>query len=426
MLHSFRETCTAVAVLAALACASPTYAQGTQEDLRAQIALLKQQLDALQQKVAALEAAVQAPPAAPVTPPATPTGAAQPPVVETPPGAAGAAGPSGPLPVYGNISALSKIFNPDIAVIGNFVAAAGKNDAEPLPAFQLNEAEVSLQAIVDPYARADFFLAASPEGLEIEEGFLTLPTLPGGLLAKVGKMKAQFGKANTFHAHNLPWVDTPLPIRNLLGGDEGLNDSGVSVSKLIPNPALFLEATGEIYNGTNGLFTGHERSDLTYLGRLRGYRDLTEASNLDVGTSFVYGTNDAGPDSMTRVFGIDATFRYRPLRRAIYRRFLGRTELFWSKRDDGLDDGKAFGAYVSGEYQFGRRWFAGARYDFSDRAIDTALRDKSGSLLLTFWPSEFSQVRTQYRRTSYADGVKGNELLFQFLFSIGAHGAHVF
>jgi hypothetical protein len=311
-------------------------------------------------------------------------------------------------------------------VIGNFIGAAGKNEIEQLPALQLHEAEVSLQAIVDPYARADFFLAASPEGLEVEEGFVTFPTLPGGLLVKVGKMKAQFGKANTFHAHNLPWVDTPLAIENLLGGDEGLNDSGISVSKLIPNSALFLEATGEIFNGSNGLFTATERDDLTYLGRLRGYRDLTESTNLDVGTSLVYGHNDGGPDSTTRVFGVDATFRYRPLRRAIYRRFLGRTELFWSKRDDGLDGGKAFGAYVSGDYQFARRWFAGARYDFSDRAIDTSLRDKSGSLLLTFWPSEFSQIRGQYRRTSYAEGVKSNELLFQFLFSIGAHGAHVF
>ena len=423
MLHSFRGTCTAIAVLAALSYAAPAFAQGSQDDLRAQIALLRQQLDALQQKVAALEAARAAQPA---TPPAAPAAPGQPVTAETPAGAAGGAGPSGASPVYGNTSELSKIFNPDIAVIGNFVGAAGKNDVEPRPALQLDEAEVSLQAIVDPYARADFFLAASPEGLEIEEGFVTFPTLPGGLLAKVGKMKAQFGKANTFHAHNLPWVDTPLPIRNLLGGDEGLNDSGVSVSKLIPNSALFLEATGEIYNGTNDLFTGHDRGDLTYLGRLRGYRDVTESTNLDVGTSFVYGHNDGGPDSTTRVFGVDATFRYRPLRRAIYRRLLARTELFWSRRDDALDGQTAFGAYVSGDYQFARRWFAGARYDFSDRAIDTALRDKSGSFLVTFWPSEFSQIRSQYRRTSYADGSTGNELLFQFLFSIGAHGAHVF
>ena len=44
MLHSFRGTCTAIAVLAALSCAAPAFAQGSQEDLRAQIALLRQQL----------------------------------------------------------------------------------------------------------------------------------------------------------------------------------------------------------------------------------------------------------------------------------------------------------------------------------------------------------------------------------------------
>jgi len=45
---------------------------------------------------------------------------------------------------------------------------------------------------------------------------------------------------------------------------------------------------------------------------------------------------------------------------------------------------------------------------------------------VTYWPSEFSQIRGQYRRTNYAEGVTSNEALFQFLFSIGAHGAHVF
>ena len=53
-------------------------------------------------------------------------------------------------------------------------------------------------------------IRATPEGLEIEEGFITFPTLPGGLLMKVGKMKAQFGKVNTMHSHTLPWVDEPL------------------------------------------------------------------------------------------------------------------------------------------------------------------------------------------------------------------------
>jgi hypothetical protein len=45
---------------------------------------------------------------------------------------------------------------------------------------------------------------------------------------------------------------------------------------------------------------------------------------------------------------------------------------------------------------------------------------------LTYWPSEFSQVRAQYRHTSYGVGATANELLFQLQFSIGAHGAHPF
>ena len=121
----------------------------------------------------------------------------------------------------GNSSALSKIFNPDMAVIGNFVGAAGKNTIAPIPALHLNEAEASFQAIVDPYARADFFLSASPAGLEVEEGFITFTSLPGNLLVKVGKMKAQFGKVNTMHSHILPWVDEPLAMSTSWAGRRG-------------------------------------------------------------------------------------------------------------------------------------------------------------------------------------------------------------
>ena len=296
----------------------------------------------------------------------------------------------------------------------------------PSPAFELNEVEATFQAVVDPYARADFFLAFSPEGVEVEEGFLTFPTLPLGLLAKVGKFKQQFGKSNTLHPHQLPWVDQPVALDNLLGGEEGLNDAGISVSRLIMNPWIFLEATGEVYRGTSGIFEAHERSQLSWLGRLRGYQDVTESTNLDVGSSFAWGHNDVGPDFTTRLVGVDATIRYRPLRRAIYRRFLGRTEFFWSRREQLDGAVSAFGMYASGDYQFARRWFTGMRYDWSERAEDSSLVDKGPSFLVTFWPSEFSQIRGQYRRLRYAEGSTANEVLFQFLFSIGAHGAHVF
>ena len=432
-------------------------APATAEQMRAELERLRREFEAIRDsydaRLTALEAKIAAiEPASPAGQPspaaAPPAGAAAPPPAETaqaagqppaqppaqppsgeatvPQGAAGAGGPQGALPVYGAATASSKIFNPDIAIIGNFLGAAGQNKVNPPAAFRMNEAEATFQAIVDPYARADFFFTFSPEGVGIEEGFLTFTTLPGGLLAKVGKFKEQIGKVNTLHPHTLPWVDEPLVMTNLLGGEEGVSDSGLSVSKLILNPVLFLEATGEVYQGTAGPFASHKRGDLSYVGRLRGYRDVSESTNLDLGASLAYGKNELGSDFSTRIFAVDATVRYRPLRRAVYRRFMGRTELFWSRRDQEVQPVSAFGMYASGDYQFARRWFAGARYDWSERAYNASLTDKGPSLVLTYWPSEFSQIRGQYRRLDYAEGSTANELLFQFLFSIGAHGAHVF
>jgi len=417
--------------------------------VRAEVERLRQEFEALKQqygeRLAALEArlaalgpstpAVPQPAAAPsgtVAPGGQAAAAPAPAVpapttVDTPAGAAGAGGPTGQLPVYGNASALSKIFNPDIAVIGNVVGAAGTNDVEPTPALQLNEAELSLQAIVDPYARADFFVSMGADGhASVEEGFLTLTSLPGGVLAKVGQMKAAFGKVNQLHPHSMPWTDLPLVTRNLVGGDEGIAAGGFSVSKLLPNPWFFLEATGEVYGTDSGVFAAPTRGDLTYVGRARGYHDLGDDANVDLGTSFAFGHNDAGGDATTRLIGLDATFRYRPLRRATSRRFIARTEVVWSRRSELAGEPLSFGAFASAEYQFSRRWFAGLRLDYADRATAPSLTDTGGSLLLTFWPSEFSQIRGQYRHSRYAEGQTANEFLFQFLFSIGAHGAHLF
>jgi hypothetical protein len=228
----------------------------------------------------------------------------------------------------------SKVFNPDISVNGNFIAAAGSNPFATLSPMQLSEVEAAFQAVVDPYARADFFLAAGPDGLEVEEGYATFTSLPGSILLKVGKMRAQFGKMNTLHTHALPTVDRSLVTDNLVGGEEGLSDAGFSVSHLVKNPYLFLELTGEVFAGISDVFQSDERSKLVYVGRVRGYRDITESSNLDIGFSFATGPTrvesspallSSGTASPTlsavgltkHLYGVDATFRYRPLRRAI-------------------------------------------------------------------------------------------------------------
>lgn len=337
-------------------------------------------------------------------------------------------------PTVGSAVSNSKVFNPDIAVIGDFLGAAGTNEVNPTPALEMHESELSLQAVVDPYSRADFFISFGQEGVELEEGFLTLTSLPGGLLTKVGKMRAAFGKVNPQHNHTLTWTDRPLVTQNLVGGEEGLGDAGMSVARLIPNPWLFLEATGQVFRGdSSDVFKSQTRGDLSYVGHLRGYHDITESSNIDLGFSYAHGHNDSGIEQpapgnslTTQLYGIDATFRWKPLRRAIYRSFIARSEWIWSRRDQPTGLQAANGFYVSGDYQLGRRWFTGVRLDRSDRAIDATLSDTGASWLVTYWPSEFSQVRTQYRRTNYALAPAANELLFQFQFSIGAHGAHAF
>ncbi len=156
---------------------------------------------------------------------------AAPPPPPAPQDAAATPVPAQPDQSAGMPASSSRVFNPDTSVIGNFLGAAGKNPFSAQPSLELSEAELSLQAVVDPYARADFFLSAGPDGLNVEEGFATFTALPKQFQLKVGKMRAQFGKVNTLHTHAMPTADRPLVTTNLVGGEDGLSDSGVSLSK---------------------------------------------------------------------------------------------------------------------------------------------------------------------------------------------------
>ena len=325
------------------------------------------------------------------------------------------------------------VFNPNISVIGNALGFAGTNPVDSQPSLQLEESEVGLQAIVDPYARADFFLTfGSQKGdVGVEEGYITFLNLPADLLVKVGRLKGAFGKLNTEHLHVRLFADVPLNMTNLLGGEDGIEDAGVSVSRLVPMPAgIFMEATAQLFRGTSdNLFEAHSRNDVEPLFHLKAYRDLTENANLEVGGSWTRANNLEGPGFRTSLAGVDVTYRWKPLKRGLYRSLLLRGEWTLSMRDTPLGRVRADGYYVFIQYQLGRRWFVGARHDESDHADDRTLRDRGNSVLLTFWPSEFSQIRAQARQNRYQtlEGTKtANELLVQLQFSIGAHGAHPF
>lgn len=325
------------------------------------------------------------------------------------------------------------VFNPDIALIGNGLAIAGHNEVDPQANLQLRESELSFQAVVDPYARADFFISygSAENQVAVEEGFITFLHLPADLVVKAGKIKAAFGKLNTEHLHVRQFVDTPLNSTNLLGGEEGIADAGISVSRIIPAPAgIFLEATAQLFRGSSGdVFQAHTRNDVEPLFHLKAYGDISEAANLELGGSWTRGNNLEGPGFKTNLTGVDATFRFKPLQTGLYHSLIVRGEWMLSERDTPGGRVRADGYYLWLQYQLGRRWFAGVRHDESDHADDAQLRDSGNSAALTFWPSEFSQLRAQARRIRYerADGpVTVTELLFQLQFSIGAHGAHTF
>ena len=251
----------------------------------------------------------------------------------------------------------SKVFNPDTSVIGNFIGKTGQvnpyefGSGNERPPFGLDKAEVAFQAYVDPYSKANVFLSITPSGIDVEEGYANFVTLPYDLTAKVGKMKAYFGKDNTWHTHVRPWVDQPLVIHNFFG-DEGLADEGVSVSKTIDNPFnTFIEATGEVFSGNVGdVFKRQSNNDLLYNAHLKAFRDLTEDSNLEVGTSYATGKREGARNSFG---GVDVTYRWKPLQQGLYRGLIGRFE---GLTNDAEGERRANGFYASADYQLGQRW----------------------------------------------------------------------
>jgi hypothetical protein len=437
-------------VCALLIASVPCFGQSTAQPQSSDLSAMEQKIRDLEDRIVSLEGQLRQMKAQGTQPAAAPSpqpaqAKAQAPQTQAQVAAAEtqAATPTPAEPRLGGAGvAAAKALNPDISMIGDFISTAGHNPINPSPSFQMHESELGVQAIVDPYARADFFISFGESGVDLEEGFITFTALPKGFLAKAGKMRAAFGKVNTLHNHVLPWVDRPLVTQNLVGGEDGIDDAGVSVSHILPAPKnWFMEFTGQGLRGdSSDVFTASNKSDVSVVGHLRVYKDLTDNSNIDFGGSYSRGHTLFGSPFVAHLYGIDATYRWKPLSRSIYKSFVARSELIWRQQDQSLSAclvvvcppntvagfQRAFGFYASGDYQFARRWFVGARGDSSDRAFNARLKDNGGSLVLTYWPSEFAQLRGQYRFTRYAENFDAHELLMQIQFALGAHGAHPF
>ena len=336
-------------------------------------------------------------------------------------------------------------FNPDISVIGDFTYhATDMKEEEFRNQFQMRQTELAFSASVDPYARGDFFFHVEQEDGEwhigLCEGYLTLLTLPiDGLQAKAGKFKVEFGKANKLHLHNLPWVDYPNMITNYFG-EEGMSEPGVSASYLIPNPwDKYIELTGQVVNNRNGVsFADGEGTSLCYLGHLKVFHDIDEASSVELGTSLLTGSNDDGlgrfGTNMTTLEGVDLTYKWRPLQQGLYKSVTFQNELLFSQHDrpffdDGTDiiDAKAINSwagYSSLQYQFAKRWSVFGRYDFSEFPVTSSSRENAYSTGITFAQSEYCFWRLQFKHTERNFDKDSNEVWLQCDFGLGPHRKH--
>lgn len=328
-------------------------------------------------------------------------------------------------------------FNP---AIGFVLDATAEHRAKSGGDFNFRAAELGLSASVDPFARVYSFITGSKEGVEVEEAAAVTTSLPWNLTAKGGRFFADFGRLPKNHRHEYAFVNTPLSIERMVGGETKAD--GVEFNYLFPTP-FFLRAT---LGGYNKIGEENERlnndksrawSRFTYLGRLNSYFDLTNNHSIELGSSFAYTPAvrlmDASGSGRS-LAGIDLTYRYQPAGRALYEGFTWGSELFFNseRRPFELEDEsiaakrrRSVGAYTYGELKLNRSWSTGFLFDYAPSIDEPSKKTKSYSPFLTWNLSEFNRLRFQY---SYLDdrvreekSERGHQFFLQWTTVIGAH-----
>lgn len=426
----------------------------TSEDvaaLRREVEDLKRQIQALRDQLRAGLLPEQGPAPAAAAP--------APPVPEAPPSPA--------VPgAGGNAPARSQsLLNPAMSAVLLATGTTSLKRESDSNGFDLSEAEIALQSAVDPYTRVDLFLSfPSGESPEVEEGFITTLALPGPLQLKGGRFKNAFGKWNGLHTHAFLSVDRPNALVNFFG-EESLATDGLSLSVLIPNPwDQYIDLFTEVGSALEGTSFNNDRRNLTFLEHLAWFFNTGPNSTLELGLTAARGRagasetllgaiDDCGAgcaglaprgELQSDVSGVDLTYKWKPVRMNVYKSFLWQTEALQSRRHlDVLMDplGTPFldpqvvdasGGYSHVEWQFAKRWRVGSRYDWSGFPDDDRARERAISAVVRFLPSEFQEIRLQYKRTSRNDEAAlrfdgerdDSQLFFQWIPVIGAHGAH--
>ncbi len=320
-------------------------------------------------------------------------------------------------------------FNPDIGVIGDFQSSyisRGKKNFD----MYLNETEVSLQAVVDPYIRADFFLTFGRDPVtgkyaaSVEEGYLTTLSLPAKLQLKVGKFREAVGRINPTHPHALPFIDLPNAYVNLFG-EEGLNDEGASLSWLLPTKSFYQELVFQTTSGFSAspAFERSEGNHLVYLAHLKNFFTLSDNATLEFGLTGISGPNDSS--RTTNIAAGDLTYKWKPVQMNTYHSLTWQSEFYFSNNHNTVNSTiNSYGLYSFLEYQLAQRWFLTGRYDYAQKPFDKSITEQAYSLTAGWYATEFSKIEVEGKTTDDNIGQRFYQGWLRWIFVIGAHGAH--
>jgi hypothetical protein len=347
------------------------------------------------------------------------------------PGGPGGAAPWARLMVLPDISAIGSFAAvQDGYDVGRFSPREGAQGPSGKPTFLFQELELGLQAVIDPYFRADVFISFTPDGVSVEEAYLTTLGLPGGLQVKAGRFFAPFGRLNTLHPHTWDFVDGPLARGRLLA-TETLSGPGLDLLWLTPLPwfaELQLAAqTTDPYGGGEGRFTG--------TAKLQQWFSLAEPLTLGVGLSAA--RRDEGVGAFRDLGDLDLFLKLRPLGGRAYlmlqgelytRRFRGHAPAVIPAaaafQGDGAD---GTGGYLQLTWRQDTWLSYGIRYDRAPAAGESAPgTEQRWGVVANWYPSEFSRLALQVSRDDRPGGAAGWESILHLEFVMGAHGAHPF
>jgi hypothetical protein len=331
------------------------------------------------------------------------------------------------------VQSTPSILNP---AIGLAIDATAEHRDKSGGDFNLRAGELGISASIDPYARAYAFINANREEVELEEAAIVTTSLPWNLQARAGRLFADFGRLAKVHQHEYPFVNAPLSLERMVGGESRAD--GVELSYLVPTP-FFLRAT---LGGYNKIGAENERLDdtrprawsrFTYLGRLQTYLDLADNHSVELGTSLAYTPSIRIPEEpqggSRSLAGLDLTYRYQPLASTLYQGFTLGGELFGNserlERASGFQRLQAFGGYAYAEAKLSREWTAGFLFDNAPSLSSPGKKTISYSPFLTWNLSEFNRLRFQY---SFLDdsvreekSERGNQFFLQWTTFLGSH-----